>query len=58
MSADQQPETTTLYPRIQGELILRTDDGQEIRLGRATFHSDIKVSLTTAPAVHINWDMA
>ena len=50
MSEDQKPPTLTLYPRINGELILRTDDGQEINLGRTTFHADMAVAITTPDA--------
>lgn len=48
----------TIYPRLEGELILRTTDGQEITLGKATFSSSIDVELNLPPHTTLDWERA
>lgn len=46
----------TIYPRLEGELILRTSAGEEITLGKATFSSSVDVELNLPPHVQLDWE--
>ena len=52
---EHQAQTLTIMPRVEGELILHLDNGQQIPLGHYTFHSETKIELLVSPNLSIDW---